>query len=135
MSNAMLALATSPLRPLRGPPALYVRQPYLGSPPAVQLVNGLGSGSGAYITNNGSDADQSQGLVALKVGLNPAGTGNLALNFPAGVVTGQYVFAAEWATLTPAPPAGNVLVIGWTATRPLVTGELLLLAYQWAVSS
>lgn len=128
-------MAGTPLRPLRGPPAAFVRQPYLGSPPAVSVCTGFGTGSGAGIQNNGSDADQSQGLVAIKVGLNPAATGAIGLSFPAGITTGLYVFLADWATFSAAPPAGNNIVITWTGTRPLIPGEVLFGAYQWSQSN
>jgi hypothetical protein len=123
----------SHVRPLRGPPAAFVRQPDLGSPPAVFGLAGFGAGSGAFIRNNGSDADQSQGLVVVRCGLNPLGVGVLQLSFPAGVATGQYVILADWATfnLTAATP---VLQCSWNATRPLLPNEVLTAAYQWAVS-
>lgn len=133
-NGAQPGTAGTPLRPLRGPPASYTRQPYLGQPPMVSALIGFGTGSGAGIQNNGGDADQSQGLIAIRVGLNPAATGTVGLNFPAGIVGGQYVFMADWATGVPAAPAGNNINVTWTATRPLVPGELLLVAYQWAVS-
>lgn len=127
--------AGTPLRPLRGPPAAFVRQPDLGSPPRVSVLTGFGAGSGAGILSSGSDADQSQGLVGIRVGLNPLGSGTLGLTFPAGITTGQYVFLADWATGNAAPPSGNNINVTWTATRPLVSGELLLVAYQWAASN
>ena len=123
----------SHVRPLRGPPAAYVRQPYLGSPPAIFGLAGFGSGSGAHIRNNGSDADQSQGLVVVRCGINPLGVGVLQLSFPAGIVAGQYVILADWANMT-LNVAGSVLQCNWTATRPLLPNEVLTAAYQWAVS-
>ena len=120
-------------RPLRGPPSAFVRQPDLGSPPAVFGLAGFGTGSGAFIRNNGSDADQSQGLVVVRCGVNPLGVGVLQLRFPLGVSTGQYVLLADWASfvLTSATP---VLQCAWNATRPLLPNEVLTAAYQWAVS-
>jgi hypothetical protein len=120
-------------RPLRGPPAAFVRQPYLGSTPAIFGLAGFGAGSGAHIRNNGSDADQSQGMVVIRCGVNPLGVGVLQLSFPLGVVTGQYVILADWASfvLTAATP---VLQIAWNATRPLLPNEVLTAAYQWTVS-
>lgn len=118
-------------RPLRGPPAAFVRQPYLGQAPAVASVTGFGTGSGAGLRNNGSDADQSQGLVAIKVGLAPAGTGTVVLVFPAAPPA--LFYAADWASLTSS--GTTTQTITWTANRPLVTGETLLLAYQWLVSN
>lgn len=131
---AGLATAASNSRPLRGPPVAYTRQPYLGSPPQVVTLTGLGTGSGAGIVNQGSDADQSQGLVCLIVGLSPAPSGTFSLFFPVAPVPGQYVIFADWSTpITPTVSVNNLLM-SWSATRPLVTGERLLLAYQWAVS-
>ena len=120
-------------RPLRGPPAAYVRQPYLGSPPAIFGLAGFGTGSGAHIRNNGSDADQSQGMIVIRCGINPLGLGVLQLSFPAGIVAGQYVILADWANMT-LNVAGSVLQCNWTATRPLLPNEVLTAAYQWAVS-
>ena len=121
------------VRPLRGPPAAFVRQPDLKSPPMVFGLSGFGTSAGAYIRNNGSDADQSQGLVVIRCGLSPAASGVLQLSFPAGVTTGQYVVLGDWATfaLTAATP---VLQITWTATRSLLSNEVLHAAYQWTVS-
>lgn len=121
-------------RPLRGPPVAFVRQPYLGSPAIVSAVTGLGNGSGGGIQNNGSDADQSQGLIALRVGLAPAGTGTVGLTYPAGIPSLGYVYMADWASVAVTGGGGNNSTITWTANRPLVTGELLLIAYQWEVS-
>ena len=121
-------------RPLRGPQSLYVRQPYLGSAPAVSAASGFGSGGGAMIGNEGSDADQSQGLVLIRVGVGPSASGAIALAFPIAPAAGQYVAFAEWAQLGVEAPAANLLPIAWTATRPLIPGELLRLAYQWTVS-
>jgi hypothetical protein len=127
---------SNPTRPLRGPPAAFVRQPYLGDAPAVQLLTGFGAGSGAFIRNNGSDADQSQGLVVIRCGLAPGSSGNVALNFPIPPLDGQYWCAADWANIaTPIAVGGNALVIPWTANRPLLPNEVLLLAYQWLVST
>lgn len=121
-------------RPLRGPPSAYVRQPYLGSPPSVIQVLGFGAGGGASIRNNGSDADQSQGLIVIRCGLNPSASGSIQLFFPIAPVLGQYWGAADWASLGSPSVGGNVLMFPWTATRPLLSNETLLLAYQWAVS-
>lgn len=120
---------------LRGPPALFTRQPYQGSPPAVTQATGFGTGSGAGIRNDGADADKSQGLVRITVGAAPAGTGSLGLNFPAGITTGAYVWLADWATIVAGVPSGNTITLTWTATRPLIPGEVLLLAYQTLVSN
>lgn len=121
------------VRPLRGPPAAFVRQPYLGQPPAIFGIAGFGAGSGAHIRNNGSDADQSQGMVVIRCGINPLGAGVLQLSFPAGVVAGQYVILADWATFT-LTAATPILQTTWNATRPLLPNEVLTAAYQWAVS-
>ena len=120
-------------RPLRGPETRYARQPYLGSPPAVSAASGFGSGGGAMITNEGSEADQSQGIVAIRVGVGASPSGSIALAFPIAPQSGQYVAFAEWAQLGLAD-AGSLLTIAWTATRPLIPGEWLRLAYQWTVS-
>jgi hypothetical protein len=125
--------AASNARPLRGPPASFTRQPYLGQPPMVSSANGFGSGSGGGIVNSGSDADQSQGLIAIKVGLSPLTGGTVIVAFPATIPAGGLVFLADWATLVPVIASG-VATLTWTGTRPLVTGEVLLIAYQWAVS-
>lgn len=121
-------------RPLRGPPVAFIRQPYLASPPAVSAISGFGTGSGAMIRNNGSDADQSQGLVAVKVGLNPSATSvEITLHFPVEPADGQYWFAADWASAE-ITYDNNDVSLALTLSRRLVTGEWLLLAYQWAVS-
>lgn len=120
-------------RPLRGPQSRYVRQPDLKSPPAVSAASGFGSGGGAMIGNDGGEADQSQGLVLIRVGIGAASSGSIALAFPIAPIAGQYVAFADWAQLGLAE-AGSILSIAWTATRPLIPGELLRLAYQWTVS-
>ena len=121
-------------RPLRGPPTAFVRQPDLGSPPAVASVVGFGTGAGAFIRNNGSEADQSQGLVVVRCGLTPAASGVIQLSFPLGVVAGQYWGACDWATISNVSVATPILQFSWTASRPLLSNEVLLMAYQWAVS-
>ena len=121
-------------RPLRGPPQNYVRQPDLGSPPSVVQVVGFGAGAGAFIRNNGSDADQSQGLVVIRCGLNPTGSGSVMLSFPIAPLPGQYVALADWAAFGSPAIGGNIISIPWTGTRPLLSNEVLLAAYQWAVS-
>lgn len=115
-------------RPLGEPPQHQVRQPYLGSPPAVSAISGFGTGSGAFILNEGSDADQSQGLVAIRVGLAPAQSGTIELSFP--VTPPAMSFFCDWATIEASE--GDLTL---TFNRPLVTGELLRLAYQWSVSN
>lgn len=132
VSSGGLAHA-SHVRPLRGPPAAYVRQPYLGQPPSIFGLAGFGSGQGAFIRNDGSDADQSQGLVSIRCGINPLGVGVVQLSFPAGIVAGQYVILADWASFV-LNVAAPVLQISWNANRPLLPNEVLTLAYQWAVS-
>lgn len=112
----------------------YLRQPDLGSAPRVVTTTGLGTGGGASITDEGSEADQSQGMIVLRVGLNPAGTGTCPIYFPIAPAGGQYRVIADWATLVPTVSV-NQLLIGWTATRPLVPGETVRIAYQWAVST
>jgi hypothetical protein len=121
-------------RPLRGPPVAFMRQPYLGQTPSVQTAVGFGVGGGAGIQNNGSDADQSQGLVAIRVGAAPAASGNLQIFFPISPSPTTYVFFADWATLVPTN-GPNQIILAWVATRLLIPGELLLLAYQWTVSN
>lgn len=122
-------------RPLRGPPASFVRQPYLGSAPLVSNAVGFGTGSGAGIVNNGSDADQSQGLIAIKVGLNPLTTFTVVLYFPVANTTGQYVFLGDWYTSMSINIVSGLTYLTIGGVRPLVTGETLLIAYQWAVSN
>jgi hypothetical protein len=124
----------SHVRPLRGPPAAFVRQPYLGSPPVVMGLAGFGAGSGAFIRNDGSDADQSQGIVVIRCGANPLGAGAVQLNFSTGVATGQYVAFADWANIASITAAAPTLQINWTSNRPLLPFEVLTMAYQWAVS-
>ena len=120
------------LRPLRGALGSDVRQPDLGSPPAVASASGFGTGSGAGIVHSGSQADQSQGLVAIKVGAGPATTGTVVLTFP---LTPPAMFvAADWATIAQGL-VSKTLTLTWTGTRPLVPGETLLVAYQWQVST
>jgi hypothetical protein len=122
-------------RPLRGPPSQYVRQPDLKSPPAVVSISGFasGSGAGAFIANDGGEADQSQGIVKIRVGLTPASAGTIVLQFPIAPLTGQYVAFAEWASIA-ATESGFNLNLAWIATRPLIPNETLTLAYQWTVS-
>jgi hypothetical protein len=113
-----------------------VRQPDLGSPPNVVAVTGFGSGGlmGARVAGSSGQADQSQGLVLIWVGVaGIAGSGTIVLNFPIAPVANQYVAFADWATFTYGT-AGNQLTLSWTATRALMPGELLKVAYQWAVS-
>lgn len=128
--------AASNSRPLRSAPQFTTRQPYLGHTPAVLQCVGFGSGSGASVANSGSDADWSQGLVRIKVGLNPMTTvATIAIQFPASVnvVSGQYVTAADWANVAE-NIVSNALYATCTLTRRLIPGEVLLLAYQWRVS-
>jgi hypothetical protein len=120
-------------RPMRNGPPLMTSTPDIGQPPAVWGLNGFGAGAGAYIRNQGRDADRSQGLVVIRCGLNPAATGVLQLSFPAGIVTGQYVLLADWCTFA-LVVAAPVLQANWTATRTLGQ-ETLLVAYQWTVST
>lgn len=135
MAGGFNGQGASNARPLRGPPASYTRQPYLGSAPLVSQAVGFGTGSGASIVNQGSDADQSQGLVAIKVGLNPQPTTvTLALFFPVANVAGQYVFLGDWFSSMAVNIASGTTYLTIGLSRPLVTGETLLLAYQWAVS-
>jgi hypothetical protein len=121
-------------RPLRGPPQAFVRQPDLGFAPSVAQVLGFGAGAGAFIRNNGSDADQSQGLIVVRCGLNPAASGSVMLSFPIAPIAGQYVGLADWATFGSPAIGGNIISFTWTGTRPLLSNEILLMAYQWAVS-
>jgi hypothetical protein len=121
------------LRALRGPGT--VRQPDLGSAPNIAATAGLGgTGAGAFFRAQGSENDRSQGLAVIICGLSPQGSGSITLNFPAGVAANQYVFFADWASLAPQAPSGNQITVNWTANRPLLPNERLLLAYQWATS-
>lgn len=124
----------SAVRPLRGPPAAFVRQPDLGQPPVVVQVIGFGAGGGAFIRNHGSEADQSQGLVIIRCGINPSTTGTIQLSFPVAPIVGQYVAFADWCSFGNPAIGGNIFSVTWTATRPLLSNEVLLVAYQWAVS-
>jgi hypothetical protein len=119
-------------RPMRSPGTL--RPPDLGQPPAVVSLSGFGAPAGAYIRNEGSAADQAQGIVVIRAGVIPTGSGTIVLTFPAGVVANQYVFLADWASFAPAI-AGAQATLTWTATRPILANERLLLAYQWSNSS
>lgn len=113
-------------------PLADIRQPYLGSPPNVQAITGFGTGSGAMIQNNGSDADQSQGLVAVMMGLAPSNTGTVMLRFP--VTPPTMFFTADWASLV-VGVVGNVVTLTWTQTAPTLTpGRWHYIAYQWATS-
>lgn len=120
-------------RTLRGALGTDVRQPDLGGAPNVVSIAGFGS-AGALILNNGSAADKSQGLVQIRCGPAPTSSGSVVLNFGAPVTAAAYWAAADWATCTLAA-AGNNLTITWTANRTLLPFEVLLLAYQWAVST
>ena len=124
------------LHALRSSLSADVRQPDLGQPPAVSAITGFGTVmAGASITSNGSAADRSQGLVAIRVGIAPGASGNVTLSFPAGVATGQYVYFADWAALAPQIPAAGNQTINWTASRSLIPNENINLAYQWTVST
>lgn len=121
---------------LRTAPQFSNRQPFLGSAPqVVSITNMGGAGAGAGILNNGSDADQSQGLVAIRVGPGQSGTPVLTLRFPAGIAGGQYVFFADWCSIAAGAPGGGQIALTLTPTRTLIGGELIFLAYQWAVST
>jgi len=122
-------------RTLRGALGTDVRQPDLGGAPKVSSLSGFGTGGGAYIRNNGSGADQSQGLVIIRCGLLPASSGTLVLAFGATISAGQYWAAADWAQPLALSPSGANLTINWTASRPLLSNEMLALAYQWSVST
>jgi hypothetical protein len=128
-------LAHNPsVRPLRGPPSQFVRQPDLGSPPRVAGLAGFGSGAGAFIANDGADADQSQGIIVIRCGLNPLAVGAIQVTFSTPLVAGQYLGFAEWATIGPISINPPMLQFAWNANRPLLPNEVLRLAYQWAVS-
>jgi hypothetical protein len=122
------------VRPLRGPPAAFIRQPDLKFPPNVAGIAGFGTGSGAFIRNDGADADQSQGIVVIRCGLNPAGAGAVQLNFSTPIATGQYVFFADWAGPGIITAAAPTLQWAWTSNRPLLPNEHLRVAYQWVIS-
>ena len=119
-------------RTLRGPLGSDVRQPDLGSPPIVASVTGFGLGSGAFISSSGSGADQSQGVVIIQAGINPTSTGTVVLVFP--VIPPTMFIAGEWCSVTQSL-ASHTLTITWTATRPILPNERLVLAYQWSVST
>lgn len=127
--------ASNSSRPLWQVPQNQVRQPYLGGAPTVGPVTGFGSGGGGGIANNGSDADISQGIVRITVGLNPLNSGNVGLNFTSPPTAGSYSFAGEWFSGLSQNIIGNALILGWAASRPLVTGEILTLAYRWTNSN
>lgn len=111
----------------------YVRQPDLGNAPRAVGPTGLGTGGGAGIGDEGSEADQSQGIIYCRVGIGAATSGTCPIYFPVAPAGGQYRVMADWATLTPTVSA-NQLLIAWAANRPLVPGETVRIAYQWAVS-
>jgi hypothetical protein len=119
-------------RPMRVPGTL--RPPDLGQPPAVVSISGFGSPAGAFIRNEGSAADQAQGIVVVRAGVIPAGSGTIALTFPAGIAANQYMFLADWATFAVAV-AGAQATLTWTAARAILANERLHLAYQWSQSS
>jgi hypothetical protein len=121
-------------RPLRGPQSAYVRQPDLGSPAKVAGIAGFGAGSGAFIANDGGEADQSQGVVVIRCGLAPLGVGAIQLNFSTPVATGQYTAFADWANIGVITVAAPTVQFAWNANRPLLPNEVLRLAYQWTVS-
>lgn len=112
----------------------YLRQPDLGQAPRVVTTTGLGTGGGASIGDEGSEADQSQGMIVLRIGLNPAASGTCPIYFPIAPGAGQYRVMADWAAVTPTVSV-NQLLIAWAATRPLVPGETVRIAYQWTVST
>jgi hypothetical protein len=120
------------VRALRGPGT--VRQPDLGGAASVVNLTGFGAGQGAFFRAHGTENDKSQGLAVIGCGILPLSSGTIVLNFPAGIVAGQYLFFADWASLSEAAPAGNQITISWTANRPLLSNERLLLEYQWAIS-
>lgn len=102
-----------------------------GGAPAVAVAAGFGQGGGASVTNQGRDPDRSQGLIECRVGLAPAASGSVSLQFPAAApaAAGGFFCAADWAALT--VTQANPLAIAWTATRALVPGEYVNIAYQW----
>lgn len=115
------------IRPGRNYPPPSIRPPDKGGIPGVAAISGFGTGGGAGITQASGISDAAKGHVAIRVGANPAAAGTLSLNFPAPYAASYWV-GAEWAALV--PTQGNPLAIAWTATRPLVPGELVLLAYE-----
>jgi hypothetical protein len=123
------------IRALRNAPPLTICPPDLKQPLAVAGLSGFGTGASAGIRNaGGRDADQVHGQVVIRTGTTaPAGTGAFQLNCPAGVVAGQYVLLADWATFT-YTVAAPLLQGNWTANRPLLAGEVLVAEYQWTVA-
>ena len=118
-------------RPDREAAQFTRRPPDRGNAPLIAGSTGFGTASGATVTSRHGLADQARGTVAIRIGANPAAAGTLTLDFPAGVPAGGYFVAAEWAALfvTEGPP----FLIDWIASRPLVPGEVVLLAYAQAV--
>lgn len=119
-------------RPMWNAPPIATRPPAPGAAPVVVSATGLGAGGGAGISGS---SDSAWGHVRVFVGLSPAGTGTITLQWPVTPPgsAGGIVCAADWATLAVTP--GNPLAIAWTAAAPLIpNSKPLILSYQWAVA-
>lgn len=112
--------------------AAVVRPVDQGNPPRVATAVGFGAGGGAFIRNQGGDADAAQGLVVCRFGLGAAVSGTVTLQFPQATpaAAGGMFCAAAWASLV--VTQGNPLTIAWTvAGNPIGPGEHHAIAYQW----
>ena len=122
-------------RPLRQAPPNTIAPPGQPPPPPQVIDNppglfGLGIGGGVGL---GPDSDSARGVLQCFVGLAPALTGTISINFP--VLGTLYWVSAEWASLNIGVGAGDPMIIHWTAYQPLVTSSRpLLIAYQWLVA-
>ena len=118
--------------PLRQYPPGTVRAVDQKNPPVIVSATGLGNG-GAFIINQGADADASQGLIACRIGLGFASTGTVVIQWPVAppAAAGGFVFLCDWATLVPS--GTNPITLTWTQlpSEILVPGQRKLIAYQW----
>lgn len=118
-------------RPMRTMGTL--RQPDLGQPPNVVSVTGVASAS---IRNEGSAADQSQGLVVINTGPAPSQFScSVVLRFPAGIVANQYIAFSEQGPCSFSGIGGGqaTLNLAYNTQAPISTQ--FVIAYQWAVST
>jgi hypothetical protein len=116
-------------RPMgQGPPAM-TRPVNPGAMPLVVSATGLGSGGGV---GGGANSDAAWGHFHVYVGLAPAASGIIVVQWPLTPSSAPGFFA-DWASLI--PTGANPYSIAWTALAPLVTNSKpLRLSYQWAIA-
>lgn len=123
--NMIRAMQSYPPPLSKPPPTASVA---LAPPLMVGGASGLGLGGGAGI---GSRSDASYGHIVVFIGLAPALTGGLGVNWPQFPLGGPLFWACDWATLS---VTGTVTsIITWTALAPLVPGSRLRIDWRWTV--